>query len=122
MFCDRPATRLCDKSIGLIYLGETERLSKGVEYRVTSMEAMLSHSHTCDASMCERHQVVVGFICGKEGDTIDYCIGCHLDPAHPGGLMTPDEIDAERRRLHALYRRTRMYVSNTGKAEGGGEG
>lgn len=110
LFCDSPATHFCDRVIALPYIGETEKLKGRPAYRITSMKAMLSIAHTCDAPMCERHRHIVGFICGKDGDTIDYCAGCAVGDHGIAPLLTPEAIEAVRQQIHTGYRRVRIGV------------
>ena len=78
-------------------------------YRITTMEAMLAHSYTCDAPFCSKHGHVVGFICGKDSDTIDHCAGCvAAKRAGARGLLPPGAIAAIRKQWHAEYRRMRL--------------
>ena len=108
MFCDEPASRFCDFAIALVDSGEVVKTKGRAPYRVTSMEAMLSVSYTCDAPMCGECGEVAGFISGKESDTIDHCKGCADREDGIKGLMTPAQIAATRRQWHAQYRRSRI--------------
>lgn len=74
------------------------------------MKAMLSTSYTCDAPVCDRHRHVVGFICGKQGDTIDYCEGCYGVDHGLVSLMSSGAIDSVRKQMHARYRRALIEV------------
>ncbi len=122
LFCNEPATRLCDQAIGLVWTGERQKAKGRAPHRVTSMEAMLSHDYTCSAPCCDKHAHVAGFICGKDSDTIDHCAGCFGLDLHPVGLLTPAEIDVRRRMMHAAYRRSRICSMTTtapGERDGG---
>lgn len=110
LFCAAPATHFCDRAIALVDIGETEKPKGKPPYRITSMKAMLSTSYTCDAPVCDRHRHVVGFICGKQGDTIDYCEGCYGVDHGLVSLMSSGAIDSVRKQMHARYRRALIEV------------
>ncbi|HZF98302.1 MAG TPA: hypothetical protein VEY92_08680 [Pseudoxanthomonas sp.] len=111
MFCDQAATRLCDNALAMVDAGEVCKQPGAPPHRVTSMEAMLSHSYTCDAPFCDAHGHVVGFVCGVDSDTIDNCMGCYGKSNDGMSLMTPGAIDAMRRQMHAGYRRQRISAA-----------
>ena len=115
LFCDEPATAYCDQAIGMVWTGETVKVKGHAPYRVTTMDAMLSHNYTCSAPCCAKHAHVVGFICGEAGGTIDHCDGCFGVDLHPVGLRTPAEIDARRALMHAVYRRKRIATVEGGR-------
>ena len=111
MWCDLPATRLCDAALALVSAG-IHKPAKGAAYEITSMDAMLSGSYTCDAPLCDKHRKVAGFVCGKVGDTIDYCphhaaLG---DSGRPLPLLALDDIAKLRADLHALIRRGKFRL------------
>lgn len=108
LFCDKPATRLCDRAIAMVADPDPIKVKGRAPYRVATMDAMLSTDYRCSAPCCSDHCRVAGFICGKDGDTIDHCIGCYGIDRGPVGLANPDEIEARRRYMHAAYRRTRI--------------
>ncbi len=113
MYCNEPATRLCDAVIALVDGGWVKPRG-ATPYKVTTMEAMLSTSYTCEAPFCATHGKVVGFICGKDGDTIDYCAGCiAAERGRFERILTPGAIAALRRQRHAEYRRQRILLANT---------
>lgn len=105
MFCDQPATRWCDAPLALVKGGESTY--KGITRPVSTMEAMLSGSYTCDAPFCAAHGNKVGHICGAEPDTIDHC---HIHAGAPkrNGVLTLDEIAKLRRELHAPWHRRKL--------------
>lgn len=108
LFCNAPATRLCDAPIAMVEAGWHKPKGRP-PYRITTMEAMLSHSYTCDVPFCGKHGKVIGFICGKDPDTIDHCAGCVAAGRDGGrGLLSPGAIDALRKQWHADYRRMRL--------------
>lgn len=110
LFCGKPATRLCDAPIAMVD-GGWHKPNGRPPYKVTTMEAMLSTSYTCDAPFCEDHGHVIGFICGDIGDTIDHCCGCFNSRREgPHGLMTPGAIDAIRKKWHSEYRRSHPWA------------
>lgn len=110
LFCNQPAARFCDRAIGMVWAGDTEKFRGQAAYKITTMDAMLAHDYRCSAPCCATHAHVVGFICGKDADTIDHCEGCHRAEWGPVGLATPAEIEARRRHLHAAYRRQRIAI------------
>lgn len=118
LFCDEPATIWCDQALGMVWTGEYQKFKGQAAYRITTMESMLSHNYTCSAPCCSKHAYVAGFICGKDGGTIDRCAGCHESPGGPVGLATPAEIDVRRRRLHTTYRRNRIALVEDTPADG----
>lgn len=114
LFCDQPATRLCDRVLGLP-IGGVHKAKGRPAYKVTTMEAMLAASYTCDAPCCPDHARVFGHVCGSEPDTFDECLGCQTrvlmhGPPAPARLMEPAEIVAIRKQRHAEYRRMRMLL------------
>lgn len=112
LFCDAPATHLCDAVIALPDGGWHKQRGKP-PYRVTTMEAMLSESHTCDAPFCAKHGKTVGHISGKDCDTIDHCAGCAARNRGTGNLLLSHEaIAALRRQWHQEYRRGRVALAN----------
>lgn len=108
LFCNEPATRYCDRAIGMPWVGNTVKMRGHAAYKVTTMEAMLSTDYQCSAPCCAAHAHVHGFICGEVADTIDHCEGCHGVQWPPVGLATPEEIESRRSNLHADYRRRRI--------------
>lgn len=106
LFCNNDAIAYCDKPLAMVIGGTVKRKGKP-PHNVTTMEAMLSCSYTCDAPICSEHGKVVGHVCGKDHDTIDHCVK-HLGPHHRHPLMTPEQIDGIRRSLHAQWRRERV--------------
>lgn len=109
LFCDSEATVFCDKAIALVSTGELVKRKGQAPFAVTSMEAMLSTSYTCDAPVCAKHARPVGHICGH--GTIDHCHGCIgavVNPRLP--LLTAAQIDTARNCMHARYRRSRIGV------------
>lgn len=117
LFCNQPATRLCDRVIGMVDAGERVKVRGRPAYSVTSMEAMLSVSYTCDAPICAEHTRVVGHVCGKDHDTIDHCVGC-CGAARANELLTPAAIESRRARMHATYRRGRVKSVGLSLPEG----
>lgn len=102
-FCGEPSTLLCDFALALVIGGEVNGQP------VTTMEAMLSGSYTCDAPMCRACGKMVGHVCaGKHSDTIDRCPLHASLPAEIAQPMTLDQIAKVRRALHATFRRQRV--------------
>lgn len=109
LFCNKPATRLCDFPIALVEGGTVKQVGQPA-YTVTTMEAMLSGSYTCDAPCCDSHVSQVGHVCGKEPDSIDHCFGHsseNYQPAH-SRLLSLEQIAVIRDRQHAVWRRQRV--------------
>lgn len=114
LFCDRPSTRLCDAALGMVLDSVVPRNGKVAAYKATSMEAMLSGSYTCDAPMCDQHAKVVGWVCGKDADTIDHC-PIHQERHHDRNEpVTLEQLAALRSELHAQARRARFATITTG--------
>jgi hypothetical protein len=109
LFCEAPAIGLCDNALALVWTGQTEKVKGRPPHAVTSMEAMLSTSYTCDAPFCDQHGKLVGFVCaGKNSDTIDHCCGCVAAEQHRRELMTADQISKLRSNIHAKWRRNQF--------------
>lgn len=98
LWCDRPATHLCD---AVIVQG---RSAKGLQ------------SYTCDAPMCAHHAKQFGFICirgkGRKADSLDRC-PWHMDHQEEAVhempvAITDEDVATRRREVHALIRRERM--------------
>lgn len=112
LFCDQPATIFCDEPIAMVAGGVV--LDKYRRPRkVSTMEAMLSASYTCDAPCCEAHAKRIGNICshGNGCEGIDRCEGCSRDPIGGEGgrgVLEADEIAKVRRERHAKWRRERI--------------
>lgn len=118
LFCDAPATILCDEPIAMVAGGVVLDKFKRPR-KISTMEAMLSTSHTCDAPCCPAHAKGVGYICsrGNGCETIDRCAGCERDPLGGEGgrgVMDADEIARVRRERHAKWRRERIAAVPTG--------
>lgn len=106
LFCSADATGYCDATIGLVSAG-WHKPKGGPPYLMTTMDAMLSVSYTCDAPCCDQHRRIVGFVCGKDADTIDHCAGC-FGRYEPAPLLEPAQIAAIRTQRHTSYRRGRI--------------
>ena len=65
IYCDNKVIAYCDFAIALEpkHKAKDGKLLAGVDSKV----------FTCDAPLCKKHAVSVGHICGKNGDSIDYC-------------------------------------------------
>lgn len=110
MWCDQPATRLCDAALALVSAG-IHKPANGAAYEVTSLDAMLSGSYKCDAPFCGKHSKIVGFVCGEDPDTIDHCRHHAAHPeAHPLPILALDDIAYLRTELHAQIRRGQFTV------------
>lgn len=106
MWCDRPATRYCDAPIGFEAKGAVRNKNGTVRHLLIGSD---SRMWTCDAPMCSEHARMVGFVCGRESDSIDHCPHCIEITRHIGDMvMFADEATAARRRLHVEIRRSRM--------------
>ncbi len=121
LFCDQAATIFCDEPIAMVAGGVALDKYKR-PYKVSTMDAMLSTSYTCDAPCCETHAKRVGHICtrGEGCESIDQCAGCERDPLGGEGgrgVMSADEISKVRRERHAKWRRERMARAALGITE-----
>lgn len=106
MWCDRPATRYCDAPIGFEAKGAARNKNGTVRQLLIGGD---SRMWTCDAPMCNEHAKQVGFICGKDPDSIDHCPYCRENARRTEEMvMFEDEATAARRRVHAEIRRSRM--------------
>ncbi len=116
LWCENPATRLCDGTVGWTACNDLGQIGTGSEH------------FTCDAPMCDLHAHKVGHICGTKrmsnpglnepsairwGDTIDHCPSCHDDPLPRGVVMTAEEAESIRRRRRAPVVRLRMRSIST---------
>lgn len=114
MWCDRPATRYCDAPIGFEAKGAERNTSGTVRQLLIGSD---SRMWTCDAPMCSEHAQQVGFVCGEEPDSIDYCPHCRENTRRIKEMvMFEDEATAARRRVHAEIRRSRMAETNKEQA------
>ena len=115
LFCDRPATRYCDEVLALV-AGGVAFDKRSRPYAISTMEAMMSGSYTCDAPFCDEHGKQAGIFHSREYfETIDYCAGCLRDPPKRHKPLPLDRIAAIRRERHAKWRRERFAVLPTAK-------
>lgn len=87
-YCDKPATKLCDFTIGL-YIAGYERL-KGQRNAWRAYTDASQPRYTCDRDLCDEHAGNIGVthLCGPDGcavETIDRC------PEH----LSADDHDAD---------------------------
>jgi len=108
VYCDNPATLLCDFRLGRPFGGYA--IDRKGKYAVPKLDA----PYTCDMPMCRVHAELRGKIHIKAKapiggfDTFDFC------PEHRGGDDTKPDVIAEeeaerlRRVVHALAQRRLM--------------
>lgn len=101
-WCGKPSTTLCDAPIGFEAIGATRDKSGAIENLITGNGAKF---WTCDAAMCDECAVMVGFVCGKDADSIDRCPHHHFDGCESRKTLGEmiyfeSEIDDVRRKLY----------------------
>lgn len=99
IYCDNKVIAYCDFAIALEpkHKAKDGKLLAGVDSKV----------FTCDAPLCKKHTVSVGHICGKNGDSIDYCEH-HFYEQNIYEVLFEDDAEEKRRALHAEIRRSVM--------------
>ena len=100
IYCGERADFFCDATLGMtqtngVYTGDDEHF-------------------TCDVPVCAEHKRVVGFICGRGGDTIDHCL-YHIDNPTYLKPTTREEAEKERRHVRAVVRRENIKKANMRK-------
>jgi hypothetical protein len=103
IYCDNKVIAYCDFAMALEpkHKAKDGKLLAGVDSKV----------FTCDAPLCKKHAVSVGHICGKNGDSIDYCEH-HFYEDGKYEVLFEDEAEEKRRALHAEIRRSTMKTVN----------
>lgn len=109
MWCENEAVNLCDAPIALKAVGAI----RGVDFDLLGLSIGSDENgdlvmYTCDAPLCIDHTKVIGFICGKDPETIDRCPYHHeqdkKEKAAPAILE--NEIDGLRRLEYSKIRRS----------------
>lgn len=107
LFCGRPAVAWCDAAIAFPLARSID--DKGKPTKLIGFDAGGNGVFTCDAPLCATHSHHVGFVCGKEPDTIDHCAYHFRNPCDGRPpIVTKDDADYLRRELHARIRRERI--------------
>jgi hypothetical protein len=111
-YCDAPATRYCDFTLGGP-IGGYERVGHVRENRFYACFDIEQLPYRCDIAMCEQHATQVGNIFMKGGnDTVDHC------PEHVGKddfqrtPCTEAEADEMRRFVRATAKRRLIREGN----------
>ena len=103
IYCDNKVIAYCDFAMALEpkHKAKDGKLLAGVDSKV----------FTCDAPLCKKHTVSVGHICGKNGDSIDYCEH-HFYEQNIYEVLFEDDAEEKRRALHAEIRRSVIKAVN----------
>ena len=103
IYCENKAIAYCDFAMALEpkHKAKDGKLLAGVDSKV----------FTCDAPLCKKHAVSVGHICGKNGDSIDYCEH-HFYEQNIYEVLFEDDAEEKRRALHAEIRRSVIKAVN----------
>lgn len=118
MWCDEPATVLCDAVIGMAAVTCTRHPRTGAVTLLAGTERDGSiRTWTCDAPMCRRCASAIGRVCfgRKHSDTIDRC-PFHVERGEAplrDLIMFEDEAERRRREVHAEIRRDRIRAQGS---------
>jgi len=110
LWCESPATGLCDAPIGFEAVGA----ARDKTGKVTVLLAGSGSSWTCDAPMCDEHRRQIGHVCGKEPDSIDRCPYHYTNHGQPLRelVIFESEVAAVRRKVRAEINRSIMKEHN----------